>query len=56
MNRNHREDFVPEGFTEEHLTNWYRIFKPGGSGLSPVVNKIICSLIEEVAQAKGIEL
>jgi len=49
-------DGLPNGrFNEEILSDWYEKLQPRGSG--PLAEmRMICALIEEVAELKGINL
>lgn len=47
---------LPNGrFDEETLQDWYIRMRPVGSGPLGMM-RIVCALIEEVAELKGIEL
>lgn len=49
----YKDDF--ETIDNETLIEWYQSFQPAGSGPLGLM-KIICALIEELAEERGIEL
>lgn len=56
IGRNHRRDVLEyKELSDEYLIGWYKSYNPDGNSPSSVM-MVLCALIEEIAETRGIEL